>query len=156
MAAGNRKNPVRCFSSDSRYSLMEFEHEFPDDEACPQWLWKTRVSATAPTGAARALSEVQRRAVLQTLCDEPATAIVDVHRLRSSSASDSGHNLSQIIHVTTSLVLRDVHDHKHPMRYLRETARPRIGRYVQNGLAHFQSNPILALRWLYASECTRS
>jgi transposase len=23
---------------------MEFEHEFPDDEACLQWLWKTRIS----------------------------------------------------------------------------------------------------------------
>lgn len=44
MASGNRKNPVRCFSSDSRYSLMEFMNEFPDDEACLQWLWKTRLS----------------------------------------------------------------------------------------------------------------
>jgi transposase len=44
MAAGNRKNPARCFSSDSRYSLMEFMAEFPDDEACLQWLWKTRLS----------------------------------------------------------------------------------------------------------------
>jgi transposase len=44
MAAGNRKNPVRCFSSNSRYSLMEFMAEFPDDEACLQWLWKTRLS----------------------------------------------------------------------------------------------------------------
>ena len=44
MATRNRKNPTRCASSDSRYSLMEFEHEFPDDEACLQWLWKTRLS----------------------------------------------------------------------------------------------------------------
>ena len=44
MAAGNRKNPQRCFSSDSRYSLMEFMAEFPNDEACLQWLWKTRLS----------------------------------------------------------------------------------------------------------------
>jgi transposase len=44
MAAGNRKNPTRCDSSDSRYSLMEFEREFPDDEACLRWLWKTRLS----------------------------------------------------------------------------------------------------------------
>lgn len=38
----NRANPVRAKSSDSRYSLMEFMREFPDDEACLQWLWKTR------------------------------------------------------------------------------------------------------------------
>ncbi|MGC1191951.1 MAG: hypothetical protein WA861_15270, partial [Candidatus Binatus sp.] len=44
MAAGNRKKPTRCFSSDSRYTLMEFMTEFPDDEACLQWLWETRLS----------------------------------------------------------------------------------------------------------------
>jgi transposase len=44
MAAGNRKNPQRCDSSDSRYSLMEFMKEFPDDEACLQWLWRMRLS----------------------------------------------------------------------------------------------------------------
>src|SRR5208283_4132549 len=93
---------------------------------------------------ARALSEVQRRTVVQTLRHEPATAIVDVRCVRSSPASDSGDDLPQIVHVAASLVLRDVYDHKHPMRYLREAARPRIGRYVQNGLAHLQSNSILA------------
>src|ERR1700687_444917 len=92
---------------------------------------------------ARAMPEVQSRAVGQTLRHEPATAIVDVRCLRSSPASDRGDDLSQIVHVAASLVLRDVHDHKHPMRYLREAARPRIGRYVQNGLAHLQSNPVL-------------
>jgi len=38
----NRSNPVRAASSESRYSLMEFMREFPDDEACLRWLWKTR------------------------------------------------------------------------------------------------------------------
>lgn len=38
----DRKNPIRAASSDSRYSVMEFMREFPDDEACLQWLWKTR------------------------------------------------------------------------------------------------------------------
>lgn len=38
----DRKNPVRARSSESRYSVMEFMREFPDDEACLQWLWKTR------------------------------------------------------------------------------------------------------------------
>lgn len=42
MAAVDRSNPVRAKSSDSRYSLIEFMREFPDDEACLQWLWKTR------------------------------------------------------------------------------------------------------------------
>jgi transposase len=40
----NRKNPVRAKSSESQYSLMEFMAEFPDDDACLDWLWKTRYS----------------------------------------------------------------------------------------------------------------
>lgn len=38
----DRNNPVRAKSSESRYSLMEFMREFPDDEACLRWLWQTR------------------------------------------------------------------------------------------------------------------
>ncbi len=40
-----RKNPVRADSSESRYSLMEFMREFPDDDACLRWLWRDRYSA---------------------------------------------------------------------------------------------------------------
>ncbi|HWC35323.1 MAG TPA: IS1595 family transposase [Mycobacteriales bacterium] len=42
MAAGNRKNPQRAKSSESRYSLVEFMRDFPDDDACLEWLWSTR------------------------------------------------------------------------------------------------------------------
>jgi transposase len=38
----DRKNPRRAESSDSTYSLMEFMAEFPDDDACMDWLWRTR------------------------------------------------------------------------------------------------------------------
>lgn len=47
MAAGNRKDPKRAASSDSRYSMMEFIKRFPDDEACLIYLWTTRY---APDG----------------------------------------------------------------------------------------------------------
>jgi transposase len=40
----DRRNPVRAGSSDSTYSLMEFIARFPDDEACLNWLWRTRFS----------------------------------------------------------------------------------------------------------------
>ncbi len=40
----DRSNPVRAESSESKYSVMEFMREFPDDEACLQWLWRTRHS----------------------------------------------------------------------------------------------------------------
>jgi transposase len=47
MAPGNRKNPQRAATSESRYSLMEFMGRYPDDEACLQYLWRTRY---APDG----------------------------------------------------------------------------------------------------------
>ena len=40
----DRKNPKRAASSDSTYSLMEFMREFPDDDACLEWLWQNRLS----------------------------------------------------------------------------------------------------------------
>ena len=43
----DRNNPVRAESSESRYSLMEFMRQFPDDAACIDWLWRKRY---APDG----------------------------------------------------------------------------------------------------------
>lgn len=40
----DRNNPVRCASSESQFSLMEFNREFPDDAACLDWLWRNRYS----------------------------------------------------------------------------------------------------------------
>jgi transposase len=40
----DRKNPIRARSSESTYSLVEFMREFPDDEACLQWLWRAKHS----------------------------------------------------------------------------------------------------------------
>ncbi len=37
----DRRNPKRGKGSESTYSLMEFMCEFPDDESCLQWLWRT-------------------------------------------------------------------------------------------------------------------
>jgi transposase-like protein len=39
-----RKNPERAMSSESRYSLMEFLDEFPDDDTCLTYLWRSRFS----------------------------------------------------------------------------------------------------------------
>ena len=40
----NRNQPKRAASSQSRYSLMEFMQEFPDDATCLEWLWRNRYS----------------------------------------------------------------------------------------------------------------
>ena len=38
MPRTDRNNPKRGSASESRYSLMEFERDFPDDAACLEWL----------------------------------------------------------------------------------------------------------------------
>jgi transposase len=40
----DRNQPKRAASSDSQYSVMEFMTEFPDDEACLQYLWRSKHS----------------------------------------------------------------------------------------------------------------
>jgi transposase-like protein len=43
----DRNNPKRAQSSESSYSVMEFMREYPNDEACLEWLWRNRC---APDG----------------------------------------------------------------------------------------------------------
>ena len=40
----DRKNPTRAKSSESSYSVMEFNRLYPDDDACMDFLWRTRYS----------------------------------------------------------------------------------------------------------------
>lgn len=42
MPPADRKNPKRSTASESRYSLVEFMRDFPDDETCLRFLWNTR------------------------------------------------------------------------------------------------------------------
>src|SRR2546423_1770519 len=45
----DRLKPTRGRSSESSCSLMEFMREFPDDNACLEWLWRTRHSEDGET-----------------------------------------------------------------------------------------------------------
>jgi transposase len=45
MAPGNRQAPKRGSGSDSQYTLIEFTRDFPDDDTCLEWLWRTRYAA---------------------------------------------------------------------------------------------------------------
>src|ERR1700683_2192856 len=38
MSKSNRNKPIRSESSDSTFSMMDFNREFPDDSACLEWL----------------------------------------------------------------------------------------------------------------------
>lgn len=56
----DRKNPQRAKSSDSTYSLMEFMREFPDNDACLEWLWQNRY---APDGKTADCPKCEREGV---------------------------------------------------------------------------------------------
>lgn len=45
MPPANRKHPKRAKASDSQYSLMEFQRDFPNDDTCLDWLWRTRYAS---------------------------------------------------------------------------------------------------------------
>jgi len=49
MGANDRNNPTRQQSSSSDYSLMEFMHEFPNDSACLDRLWRDRFASDGHT-----------------------------------------------------------------------------------------------------------
>jgi transposase-like protein len=59
--ATTRKYPERSPSSESRYSIMEFMREFPDDEACLTHLWLTRYAAADGVHAECPKCETVRR-----------------------------------------------------------------------------------------------
>jgi transposase len=44
MAERDRKKPKRSTASESRYTLIDFMREYPDDDACLDWLWRNRYS----------------------------------------------------------------------------------------------------------------
>lgn len=45
----NRNQPKRAKSSESQFSLMEFMRDFPDDNACLEFLWRTRYAPDGQT-----------------------------------------------------------------------------------------------------------
>lgn len=45
----DRLQPIRAASSESGYTLLEFMREYPDDETCLQYLWRTRYSPDGET-----------------------------------------------------------------------------------------------------------
>jgi transposase len=45
----DRLQPTRGKSSESSCSLMEFMREFPDDDACLDYLWRSRYSPDGET-----------------------------------------------------------------------------------------------------------
>ena len=112
MAPGNRKAPQRAASSESAYSLVEFMADFPDDETCLAWLWNTRYNLGDDTAHCSRCGEIRH---VPALLGQAAAPGLDLHGLWPSRAPDSGHDLSQVLHLASPLVLRHVPDDKHSL-----------------------------------------
>ncbi len=55
----DRNNPKRAKSSDSRVSFMEFMREYPDDQTCLDFLWRTRYAADGEHAACPRCEQVR-------------------------------------------------------------------------------------------------
>jgi transposase len=56
----DRNNPTRGASSDSRYALMEFMRDYPDDAACLDFLWRQRFSPDGETAVCEKCRAIRR------------------------------------------------------------------------------------------------
>jgi transposase-like protein len=65
----NRNEPKRGKGSDSRYSLMEFMRECPDDAACLDMLWRERY---APDGHRATCPKCKRTQKFHRIASRPA------------------------------------------------------------------------------------
>src|SRR5438445_308173 len=82
MPPANRHNPERAKSSQSLYSLHEFQREFGNDEACLEWLWRERHS---PDGA----RTIKERAVV-------VAAVERGGKVRATVGPDRTHALGTV------------------------------------------------------------
>src|SRR5438034_176265 len=97
----DRLKPTRGKSSESTCSLMEFMREFPDDNACLEWLWRTRYSTDGETAHC---PKVRLGSHVQALRDGAASSVVDLHRLRAPRPSHRRDDLPQVVHVAAPVV----------------------------------------------------
>ena len=87
--------------------------------------------------------------------------VVDLHRLRPPRPPDRRHDLPQVVHVAASVVLRHVPDDQHSLRDLRQAARARARRHLQDRVADAQPDSQradgrrTASRWPARSRPTR-
>ena len=115
----DRNKPKQAESSESRYTLMEFMREFPDDATCLEWLWRNRYSEDgehADCPKCETAQPFKRYETAQQRQSWTCTAC-GYH-----SAPHGGDDLPQVLYVAAPVVLRHVPDDQHTLRYLREAA----------------------------------
>src|SRR5439155_26256183 len=86
----------------------------------------------------RLLLALRNRATVQALRDDTADAGLDLHVLHTQDFAYGRDDLSQVVHVPASVVLRHVDHDEHSMRGVGQAARARAWRHVQDRVAHVQ------------------
>jgi hypothetical protein len=86
----DRLKPTRGKSSESTLSLMEFMREFPDDNACLEWLWRNRYSADGETAHCPKCDRDRTRVDTHGHRDGARTSPGVGHRRRRSSQPPVG------------------------------------------------------------------
>lgn len=69
MPPADRNAPERATSSESQYSIMEFQREFPNDSACLDYLWRSHHS---PDGKAAFCPKCDRQRRFHRVKGRPA------------------------------------------------------------------------------------
>jgi hypothetical protein len=128
----DRNNPVRAKSSESQLAVLEFFKEFPDDETCLNYLWRSRFRLTANKRTVRAATASGRSSA--TRASAPGKS--GMHLMHPRDFTDGRDDLREVVHVAPAVVLRHVHHVEHSMRGLDQAARARAWRDGRKAEAH--------------------
>lgn len=68
----DRRNPIRAASSESTCNVLEFFREFPDDEACLEFIWRSRFATDGETARCDRCAKDRRFKRYETADKRPA------------------------------------------------------------------------------------
>lgn len=68
----DRRNPIRAASSESTVNVLEFFREFPDDEACLQFVWRSRFAPDGETAMCERCAKERTFKRYETVPPRPA------------------------------------------------------------------------------------
>ena len=118
-----------------RYTVRDFDKEFPNDDACLDYMMeragRARVTQCAKCGEERKHYRIKGRTAYS--CDHCG----------NSDLPARGNHLGKDHYSAQDLVLRDFPDGFYSLRHLREADSARNRRYLQNRLAHVQADSLL-------------
>ncbi len=134
----NRNQPTRAASSESRYSLMEFMREYPDDATCLESLWRKRYSPDGEHAHCPKCEEVRAFKRYETAQQRQSwTCTVCGHQLHPT-AGTIFHKSSTSLHLWfyAMYLMASTRCGISAKQLERE-----LGRHLQDGMAHGAPDP---------------